>query len=55
MVDLGDARFEVGVDAGNIFNSQPALSLNTTFGSRYLSPTRSLTPRIVRFTVKLLF
>ena len=55
MVDLGDARFEVGVDAGNIFNSQPALSLNTTFGSRYLAPTRSLTPRIVRFTVKLLF
>ena len=55
MVDLGDARFEVGVDAGNIFNSQPALSLNTSFGSRYLSPTRSLTPRIVRFTVKLLF
>ena len=55
MVDLGDARFEVGVDAGNIFNSQPAESLNTTFGSRYLSPTRSLTPRIVRFTVKLLF
>ena len=55
MVDLGTARFEVGVDAGNIFNSQPAESLNTTFGSRYLSPTRSLTPRIVRFTVKLLF
>ena len=55
MVDLGDARFEVGVDAGNIFNSQPALSLNTSFGSRYLSPTRSLTPRIVRFTAKLLF
>ena len=55
MVDLGDARFEVGVDAGNIFNSQPALSLNTTFGSRYLAPTRSLTPRIVRFTVKVLF
>ena len=55
MVDLGDMRFEVGVDAGNIFNSQPAESFNTTFGSRYLSPTRSLTPRIVRFTAKLLF
>ena len=55
MIDVGDARFEIGVDAGNIFNSQPAESFNTTFGSRYLSPTRSLTPRIVRFTAKLLF
>ena len=55
MVDLGATRFEVGVDAANVFNSQPALSLNTTFGSDYLSPRSRLTPRIVRFTVKLLF
>ncbi|MDD9983238.1 MAG: hypothetical protein OXU81_18085 [Gammaproteobacteria bacterium] len=46
MVDLADA--------GNILISRPAESLNATFGSRYLSPTRSLTPRIVRFTAKLL-
>ena len=55
LVDLGEARIEVGVDAANIFNAQPALSLNTTFGSRYLAPTSRLTPRILRFTAKLLF
>ena len=55
MVNVGEARFEVGVDAANIFNTQPALSLNTSFGSRYLSPTRRLTPRIIRFTAKILF
>jgi len=55
MIDLGEARFEVGVDAANIFNSQPALGLRTVFGSRYLAPTSRLTPRIVRFTAKLLF
>ena len=54
-VDLGEARFEVGVDAANIFNSQPALGLITGFGSRYLRPSSRLTPRIVRFTAKLLF
>ena len=55
MIDLGEARFEVGVDAANILNSQPALSLITGFGSRYLQPSSRLTPRIVRFTAKLLF
>ena len=55
MIDLGEARFEFGVDAANVFNAQPALSLNTTFGSDYLSPRSRLTPRIVRFTAKLLF
>ena len=55
MIDLGEARFEVPVDAANIFNSQPALSLIADFGSRYLQPSPRLIPRIVRFTAKLLF
>ena len=55
MIDLGGSRFEIGVDAANIFNAQPALALNTNFGSRYLQPDGRLTPRIIRFTAKLLF
>ena len=55
MIDFGDGRFELGVDAANIFNSQPALALITAFGSRYLEPDGRLTPRIVRFTAKILF
>ena len=54
-VDIGDARFELGVDLANIFNTQPAIALNTSLGSRYLTPTNVLTPRVVRFTAKLLF
>lgn len=54
-VDIGDGRIELGVDLANIFNTQPAISLNTSLGSRYLTPTNVLTPRVVRFTAKLLF
>ena len=54
-IELGDARFELGVDLANIFNTQPALNLNTNFGSRYLSPRTRLTPRIIRFTASILF
>lgn len=54
-VDLGDARLEVGADLANIFNSQPALSVNTNYGSLYLTPKSRLTPRIIRFTAKILF
>lgn len=54
-IDVGDGRIELGVDLANIFNAQPALSLITGFGSRYLSPSSRLTPRIIRFTAKLQF
>lgn len=54
-IELGDARFELGADLANIFNSQPALRFITKFGSRYLSPTHRLTPRIIRFTASIFF
>ena len=53
--DIDQARIEIGADFANIFNSQKADALITGFGSRYLQPSRVLPPRIIRFTVKLLF
>lgn len=53
--NVGDGRVEFGADLANIFNTQPALGLNTSLGSRYLSPTLVLTPRIIRFTASLQF
>lgn len=54
-VDLGEARVELGVDLANIFNSQPAIGLIQNVGSRYLTPSSRLTPRVIRFTAKLQF
>ena len=54
-IDLGEARIELGVDLANIFNSQPVIGVNQNIGSRYLTPTGRLTPRIIRFTAKLQF
>ena len=53
--DLDQVRLEFGADMANIFNSQKADALITSFGSRYLQPSRVLPPRIIRFTVKLMF
>ncbi len=53
--DIDQARIEIGADFANIFNSQKADALITSFGSRYLQPSRVLPPRIIRFTAKLLF
>lgn len=53
--DIDQARIEIGADVANIFNSQAADALITSFGSRYLQPSRVLPPRIIRFTAKLLF
>ena len=53
--DIDQARIEIGADFANIFNSQAADALITSFGSRYLQPSRVLPPRIIRFTAKLLF
>lgn len=54
-ISLGEARVELGVDMANILNSQPAIRLNTSIGSRYLTPLGRLTPRVIRFTAKLQF
>ena len=48
---LGGTRTMVGFDLYNLFNSNPALSWNQTFGSRYLAPTSILMPRFVRFNM----
>ena len=53
--DIDQARIEIGADFANIFNSQKADALITSFGSRYLQPSRVLPPRIIRVTAKLLF
>jgi hypothetical protein len=53
--DIDQARIEIGADFANIFNSQKADALITSFGSRYLQPSRVLPPRIIRLTAKLLF
>ena len=53
--DLDAVRIEFGADLANLFNSQKADALITSFGSRYLQPSRVLPPRTIRFTAKLLF
>lgn len=46
---FGGTRTMVGVDLYNLFNSNPGLSWNQTFGVNYLRPTAVLMPRFVRF------
>ncbi len=53
--ELDQARIEIGADMANLFNSQKADALNTSFGSNYLQPSRVLPPRIIRVTAKLSF
>ena len=53
--DIDRVRIEIGADFANIFNSQKADALITSFGSRYLQPARVLPPRIIRVTAKLRF
>ncbi len=53
--DLGGSRMELSVDGANLLNSQPARAVNSTLGSRFLSATRRLNPRVVRLSAKLTF
>jgi hypothetical protein len=46
---FGGTRTLVGFDLYNLFNSNPGLSWNQTFGVNYLRPTAVLMPRFVRF------
>jgi hypothetical protein len=41
----------VGVDLYNLFNANPGLTYNQTFGGNYLRPTTVLQPRFVRFNM----
>jgi hypothetical protein len=48
---LGGTRTMVGFDLYNLFNSNPALTWNQTFGTNFLRPTSILMPRFVRFNM----
>ena len=41
----------VGFDLYNLFNSNPILGYNQTYGAAWLRPTQILQPRFVRFNV----
>jgi hypothetical protein len=51
IIRLGRTRSLVGVDLYNLFNANPGLTYNQTFGGNYLRPTTVLQPRFVRFNV----
>jgi hypothetical protein len=51
IVRLGGTRTLVGIDFYNIFNANPALGYNESFGVNYLRPTEILMPRFLRFNV----
>jgi hypothetical protein len=48
---FGGTRTLVALDLYNLFNANPALSWNQTFGTNYLRPTGILMPRFVRFNL----
>ena len=48
---LGRTRTDVGVDFYNLFNSNYALTYETTYGATWLNPTSILSPRFARFNV----
>jgi len=49
IIRMGRTRTMVGFDLYNLFNSNPGLTYNQTFGTNYLRPTSILMPRFVRF------
>jgi hypothetical protein len=52
---FGGTRTMVGLDLYNLFNSNPGLTWNQTFGVNYLRPTAILMPRFVRFNATIDF
>ena len=48
---FGRTRTDVGVDLYNLFNSNYALSYETTYGGTWLNPISILSPRFARFNV----
>jgi hypothetical protein len=51
IIRIGRTRTSAGVDLYNLFNANPGLTYNQTFGTNYLRPTSILMPRFVRFNV----
>jgi hypothetical protein len=51
----GRVKLEGIVDLANIFNSSPVTAENLTYGSKWLTPTQILDPRLVKFGAKLTF
>jgi hypothetical protein len=51
IIRIGRTRTLAGVDLYNLFNANPGLTYNQTFGTNYLRPTSILMPRFVRFNV----
>lgn len=51
IIRLARTRTMVGFDLYNLFNSNPILAYNQTYGAAWLRPTQILQPRFVRFNV----
>jgi hypothetical protein len=51
IIRIGRTRTLAGIDLYNLFNANPGLTYNQTFGTNYLRPTSILMPRFVRFNV----
>jgi hypothetical protein len=52
---FGRTRTNVGFDLYNLFNANPGLTFNQTFGTAWLRPTSILQPRFVRFNATIDF
>jgi hypothetical protein len=51
ILEFGGTRTQIGLDLYNLFNKNPGLGYNETFGPAWLTPTSVLLPRFVRFNV----
>jgi hypothetical protein len=51
IIRVGRTRSLVGIDLYNLFNANPGLTYNQSFGANYLRPSSILMPRFVRFNV----
>ena len=55
IVQAGDVRFTLNMDAYNAFNSNSIRRSGTTFGSRWRRPESLMDPRILQFTAQMDF
>jgi hypothetical protein len=52
---FGRTRTNVGVDVYNVFNWNPVLTYNNTFGSTWLRPTSILSARFMKISAQVDF
>jgi outer membrane receptor protein involved in Fe transport len=52
---VGRVGFEPGVDVYNVFNTNPVLTVNQSFGSALGTPMRVLQGRLMRLTAQINF